>query len=58
MKEPINPRLPDKLVCAITRTSLCYDPERNELASEAAGIAYPIRNGVPVMLVEEARRLD
>ena len=54
----VDPALLDKLVCPITRTKLRYDPDRNELVSEAAGIAYPIRNGVPVMLVEEARRLD
>lgn len=48
----------EKLVCPITRAPLRYDPERQELVSEAAGLAYPVRNGVPVMLVEEARRLD
>jgi len=48
----------EKLVCPITRTPLRYDAERQELISEAAGLAYPVRNGVPVMLVEEARRLD
>ena len=47
----------DKLVCPLTRTRLRYDAERQELVSEAAGLAYPIRNGVPVMLVEEARKL-
>ncbi|RJF93311.1 Trm112 family protein [Sphingomonas cavernae] len=46
------------LVCPVTRQKLRYDAERNELVSEAAGLAYPIRDGVPVMLVEEARRLD
>lgn len=54
----VDPALLDKLVCPITRTKLRYDPDRKELVSEAAGIAFPIRNGVPVMLVEEARRLD
>ncbi|MDP9413736.1 MAG: Trm112 family protein [Pseudomonadota bacterium] len=51
-------RLLEKLVCPLSRTKLVYDRENSELISEAAGIAYPIRNGTPVMLVEEARRLD
>ena len=48
----------DILVCPVTRTKLRWDAERQELVSEAAGLAYPVRNGVPVMLVEEARPLD
>jgi hypothetical protein len=55
---PFDQRLLDKLVCPLTRTRLRFDEERSELVSEAAGIAYPVRNGTPVMLVEEARRLD
>ncbi len=51
-------RLLEKLVCPVSRAKLVYDRQRNELISEAAGIAYPIRNGTPVMLVEEARLLD
>ena len=58
MTRAFDEQLLEKLVCPITRTRLRYDAERNELVSEAAGIAYPIRNGIPVMLVEEARRLD
>jgi uncharacterized protein len=46
------------LVCPITRTALIYDDVVQELISEAAGVAYPIRNGVPVMLIEEARVLE
>lgn len=46
------------LVCPATRTPLRYDAEREELVSEAAGLAYPVREGVPVLLVEEARRLE
>lgn len=42
----------------MTRTPLRYDDATQELISEAAGLAYPIRDGVPVMLVEEARRID
>lgn len=45
------------LVCPVTRTPLRWDEERQEFVSEAAGLAYPVREGVPVMLVEEARRI-
>lgn len=45
------------LVCPVTRTPLKWDEEREELVSEAAGLAYPVMDGVPVMLVEEARAL-
>ncbi|MBB6505979.1 hypothetical protein F4693_002976 [Sphingomonas endophytica] len=48
----------ERLVCPATRTPLRYDAEREELVSEAAGVAYPVRDGVPVLLVEAARRLD
>lgn len=48
----------ERLVCPATRTPLRYDAKREELVSEAAGVAYPVRDGVPVLLVEEARRLD
>lgn len=54
----IDPWLLEKLVCPATRTPLRYDEARQELASEAAGIAYPIRDGVPVLLIEAARRLN
>lgn len=50
-------RLLDVLVCPLTRTPLRYDEAAQELVSEAAGLAFPIREGVPVMLIEEARRL-
>lgn len=53
----LDPWLLAKLVCPLTRESLRYDDDAQELASDAAGLAYPIRDGVPVMLVEEARRL-
>jgi hypothetical protein len=46
------------LVCPVTRTPLRWDEARQELVSEAAGLAYPVRDGVPVMLVEEARILE
>ena len=46
------------LVCPATRAPLRWDPERQELISKAAGLAYPVRDGIPVMLVEEARRIE
>jgi uncharacterized protein YbaR (Trm112 family) len=52
-----DPRLLQMLVCPVTRTPLRYDAEAQELVSEAAGLAFPIRTGIPVMLVEEARPL-
>ena len=53
----IDPQLLAVLVCPITRTPLIYDEAAQELISEAAGVAYPIRHGTPVMLIEEARVL-
>lgn len=53
----IDPCLLSILVCPLTRTPLRHDETTDELISEAAGLAYPIRKGVPVMLVEEARPL-
>lgn len=53
----LDPDLLSILVCPITRTALRYDEGAEELISEAAGLAYPVRDGVPVMLVEEARVL-
>lgn len=54
----MDPRLLDILVCPITKGPLQYDKARQELISRAAGLAYPIRDGIPVMLESEARRLD
>ncbi len=56
--KPLDPWLLERLVCPMTRTPLRYDEPAQELISDAAGLAYPIRDGVPVMLVEKARRLD
>jgi hypothetical protein len=56
-KRTIDPALLDILVCPVTRTVLVHDPDAGELISEAAGLGYPIRDGIPVMLVEEARKL-
>lgn len=51
-------RMLEMLVCPLTRGPLTYDRERQELRSAEAGLAYPIRDGIPVMLVAEARHLD
>ena len=53
----IDPDLLAILVCPVTRTALVYNEAAQELISDAAGVAYPIRQGVPVMLIEEARVL-
>ncbi len=53
-----DPKLLELLVCPKTRTPLEYDPQRNELISRAAKLAYPIVDGIPIMLVEEARELS
>ncbi len=55
---PVDPKLLEILVCPLTRQPLEYDRVRNELVSRAAGLAYPIRDGIPIMLPEEARHLD
>jgi uncharacterized protein YbaR (Trm112 family) len=54
----VDPRLLEILVCPVTKTTLRYDRERNELVSLAAHLAYPIRDGIPIMLPEEARRIE
>ena len=54
----IDPKLLEILVCPLTKTVLEYDAERQELISRAARLAYPIRDGIPIMLPEEARALD
>lgn len=51
-------RMLEALICPRSQTTLTYDAERNELVSAAANLAYPIRNGIPVMLINEARVLD
>jgi uncharacterized protein len=53
-----DPKLLEILVCPLTKTALRYDREKQELVSRAAGLAYPIRGGVPVMLPGEARQLS
>ncbi len=54
----IDPRLLELLVCPVTHETLEYDREAGELISRTAGLAYPIRNGIPIMLADEARKLD
>ena len=54
----IDPKLLEILVCPLTKGPLNYDPDSQELISEQARLAYPIRDGIPIMLVDEARPLD
>jgi uncharacterized protein YbaR (Trm112 family) len=54
----IDPKLLEILVCPLTKTTLQYDAQTQELVSLAARLAYPIRDGIPIMLPEEARPLD
>ena len=54
----IDPRLLEILVCPLTKTVLEYDPQAQELVSRAAKLAYPIRDGIPIMLPEEARPIE
>ena len=56
--QAVDPRLLEVLVCPLTHGPLEYDRERQELISRRAGLAYPIRNGAPIMLLEEARTLE
>ena len=55
---PFDPKLLELLVCPLTKRPLDYDSERQELISRAARLAYPIRNGIAVLLADEARPLD
>ena len=54
----VDPKLLEILVCPVTHGPLRYDRERQELISEQAGLAYPVRDGIPIMLADEARPLD
>jgi uncharacterized protein YbaR (Trm112 family) len=54
----VDPKLLEILVCPLTKTTLEYDAARQELVSRAAKLAYPIRDGVPIMLPDEARSID
>jgi hypothetical protein len=57
-EQRVDPKLLEILVCPLTKTSLDYNAKRQELVSRAAGLAFPIRDGIPIMLPEEARKLD
>jgi len=54
----VDPKLLEILVCPVTKTTLRYDRERQELISDKARLAFPIRDGIPIMLADEARSLD
>lgn len=54
----IDPKLLEILVCPVTKGALRYDREKQELISDKAGLAYPIRDGIPIMLADEAREFD
>ena len=57
-QKEVDPKLLDILVCPLSKTPLIYDKKANELISKSAGLAFPIRNGVPILLIDEARQLD
>ena len=58
MKQAVDPKLLEILVCPVTKGLLRYDAGRQELISDRARLAYPIRDGIPIMLVDEARALE
>ena len=58
MSHAVDPKLLEILVCPLTKVPLRYDAESSELISDQAGLAYPIREGIPIMLAEEARTLE
>jgi len=58
MTHVVDPKLLEILVCPLTKTSLDYDAQKQELISRSAGLAFPIRNGIPILLLDEARKLN
>ena len=58
MTQTVDPKLLEMLVCPLTKGPLDYDAEAQELISRQARLAYPIRDGIPIMLVDEARRIE
>lgn len=58
MTQQIDPKLLEILVCPMTKVPLRYDADKQELLSDQAGLAYPVRDGIPVMLPDEARTMD
>ena len=57
-KPAVDSKMLELLACPLTKGRLAWDAERNELVSKAARLAYPVRDGIPIMLPSEARRLD
>ena len=57
-EDKVDPKLLEILVCPVTKSVLEYDSVKNELISKQAGLAYPIRDGIPIMLEEEARKIS
>jgi uncharacterized protein YbaR (Trm112 family) len=57
-KSPVDPKLLEILVCPVTKDTLEYDRDNQELISRKAGLAYPIRDGIPIMLPDEARVIE
>ena len=58
MSQNVDPKLLEILVCPLTKVPLRYDADKQELLSDQAALAYPVRDGIPVMLVDEARKMD
>lgn len=58
MTETVDPKLLEVLVCPVSHVPLRYDADKQELISDQARLAYPIRDGIPIMLIDEARQLD
>lgn len=58
IQRSIDPKLLELLVCPVSKTALDYDAVKQELISQTARLAYPIRDGIPIMLADEARRID
>ena len=58
MAQQIDPKLLEILVCPMTKVPLRYDADKQELLSDTAGLAYPITDGIPIMLPDEARQMD
>ncbi len=57
-RQGVDPKLLEILVCPVTKGTLRYDADAQELISDQAGLAFPIRDGIPIMRVDEARKLD
>jgi len=56
--QPFDRRMIEALICPVTHQPLSYDAEAQELVSKGANLAFPIRDGIPIMLIDEARKLD